>query len=130
MKRIILGFSLLLMLAQNGFARTDAEYDVKIKEQKIEVNKQIWRCNKAALNHKYNSNPEVCIKAYNELEKEYPNEKDTIAVMALSSGLLFNYSKKNYMMAYQYYIKSAKFGNTIAQKNLDILCRKHSWVCK
>jgi len=48
MKRIILVLGVLLMLAQNGFAYTDAEYDAKIAEQTTEVWKQIWRCNKVS----------------------------------------------------------------------------------
>ena len=130
MKRIVLGISVLLMLVQNGFAKTDSEYDKQIKNDTMEVNKQNHRCDKATLNHKYSSNPEVCLKALNILQTEYPNAKAQIASILLNTGVLYKYSDKNYLKAYQYYMKAAKLGSTQAQINLDILCKEHPWACK
>ena len=129
MKRIILGLSLFLMLVQNGFAETDAEYDKMIANDTLEVNKQIYRCNKATLNHPDNSNPNICTKAV-ELEKKlYPNNEEILSTLYLNTGVLYSNSKQDYLKAYQFYIKSAKLGNIHAQKNLDLLCKRHSWVC-
>jgi len=130
MKRIILGLSLLLILVQNGFAETDAEYDKIISEQTLEVDKQLWRCNKAALKHKYTSDPKVCIKALELEKKVYPDAKNVIAILHTSIGILYYHNKKDYVKTYEYFMKAAKLGNTDAQRNLDILCREHSWVCK
>ena len=128
MKRIILG--LLLILVQNGFAKTDAEFDKEISNATVEVNRLILLCNKEARNHQYNGHPEVCIKAFDILQKEYPNEKVNIRTMANSAGFLYHNSKKNYIKAYEYYMKAAKLGHIYAQDNLDILCRQHAWACK
>lgn len=130
MKRIILGLSLVLMLVQNGFAKSDAEYDKEIRQATLEVNKQIDRCNKEADNHRIYGNPAVCEKALKMIQKDYPNEKEFTSNMYLNGGLLYETSKKNYIKAYEYFMKSAKLGNTGAQIDLDILCRNHSWVCK
>ena len=129
MKRIILGLSLLLMLVQNGFAKTDAEWDKIIAKDTLEVSKQINRCNKEA-NHRLYGHPEVCEKALKILQKDYSNENEYISYMYLNAGYLYYNSKGNYVKAYEYFMKSAKLGNTDAQKDLDILCREHSWVCK
>ena len=111
MKRIILGLSLFLMLVQNGFAETDAEYDKMITNDTLEINKQIYRCNKATLNHQYKSNPNICKKAA-ELEKKlYPNSKEILSNLYLNTGVLYSHSKQDYLKAYQFYIKSAKLGN-------------------
>jgi TPR repeat protein len=130
MKRIILGLSLVLMLIQNGFAKSDAEYDKEIRKATLEVNKQIDRCNKIAGNHLSDGNPEVCEKALKMIQKDYPNEKEFTSNMYVNAGLLYATSKKNYIKAYEYFMKSAKLGNIHAQKGLDILCREHSWACK
>jgi TPR repeat protein len=129
-KRIILGLSTLLMLAQNGFAETDAEWDKMIDNATMQINKLIFSCNKEVENYQLTGNPEVCVKAFNALQKEYPNEKDNTKSVANNAGALYIDSKKNYIKAYEYYMKAAKLGNTVAQSNLDILCREHSWVCK
>ena len=103
MKRIILGLSLLLLLVQNGFAETDAEYDKDIASATMEVNKQLLRCNKATLNYKYTSNSEVCIKELNILLQKYPNAKKQIAGAYLNAGVLYEHSEKNYIKAYEYF---------------------------
>jgi len=126
MKRIILSLGMLLMLAQNGFATTDAEYDKIIAKQTTEADKQVMRCNKAVYNHPYTSDPEICIKA----SKLFTNDKFNLAISYLNAGGLYYQSEKNYIKAYEYFMKAAKLGNTTAQKNLDVLCREHSWVCK
>ena len=38
--------------------------------------------------------------------------------------------KQNKIKAYQFYLKSAKFGSKQSQNNLDILCRESPWACK
>jgi len=132
MKRIILGLSVLLMLAQNGFARdyTNAELDVKIAEQRTELDKQAWRCNKAmAPQNSNHSNVNDCLKAIKMGKANGYSEKD-MSWLFLNAGVIYRYSNKDYIKAYEYYMKAAKLGETMAQTNLDSLCRKHSWVCK
>ena len=129
MKRIILGLSLLLMLVQNGFAKSDAEYDKMIANEPDKVWKQIYRCNKESLNHEFDGDVNVCLKAIELLKNNGWKEKD-YQIMFLNSGILYVSSEKNYIKAYKYFLKAAKLGNTIAQGNLDILCKYHSWVCK
>jgi hypothetical protein len=63
MKRIILGLSLVLMLVQNGFAYTDAEYDRAIANTTNKALKQVRICEKITLNHSYTGNVRVCVKA-------------------------------------------------------------------
>jgi len=130
MKRIILGLGVLLMLVQNGFAMSNAEFDAKIAEQTKEIDKQIWRCNKEQFNNKYYGDPRVCIKALKMVKKDYPDAKSTIHILSVAVGILYEDSKKDYVKAYEYYMKAVKLGSTDAQNNLDILCSKHSWVCK
>jgi TPR repeat protein len=38
--------------------------------------------------------------------------------------------KKNKIKAYQYLMKSAQQGNSVAQNRLDILCKESPWACK
>jgi len=131
MKRIILGLSLLLMLVQNGFAMSDAEFDKRITNATDKIWKQMLRCYKAVENHEMTSEPKVCIETISLIENNknhslYSEKSDLL----LKAGLLYYQSKKNYIKAYEYWMKAAKLGNTVAQGNLDILCRNHSWVCK
>jgi len=132
MKRIILGLSVLLMLAQNGFAQTDAEYDKQIANEPDKVWKQIYRCNKEGNNHRYDGNIDVCLKAQRLIERNPYVHKEGMRQSGenVNIGILYADSKKNYIKAYEYYMKAAKLEDTTAQRNLDILCRKHSWVCK
>jgi len=136
MKRIILGLSLLLMLVQNGFAMNDAELDQMIANEPDKVWKQIYRCEKAAnLNNKYSADVGICLKAIDDINQNPDSVKaeglsKVLAVEYVNTGILYSKSKKNYIKAYEYYMKAAKLGDTVAQKNLDILCREHSWVCK
>ena len=129
MKRIILGLSLLLMLVQSGFAKTDTEWDQEIANQSDQTWQQIYRCNKAVLNHQFSSNVEVCLKAKKMFVKKYGEARD-IKTLNLNIGVLYEYSMHDYLKAYDYYIGAAQKGDMQAQKNLDILCRNHSWVCK
>ena len=129
MKRIILGISVLLMLVQNGFAETDAEWDKLIANESSEYWKQSYKCDKAALNHKRTGDVNECLKSI-ELQKKKPNGKLNISITYTNVGVLYELSEKNYLKAYEYYMKSAKLGSKTSQQNLDILCRKHSWACK
>ena len=125
MKRIILGLSLLLMLVQNGFAKTDAEWDKEIANRSDKAWEQIYRCNKEAINHKYDGDVNVCLKAV-ELSK---NKGDAYAIMLLNTGAMY-ISQGDKLKAYQYYMKAAKLGETTAQSNLSIMCKQDPWVCK
>ena len=132
MKRIILGLSVLLILAQNGFAETDAEFDKLIAKASDNIWKQYYKCRQGVENHEYTSKPEVCQKVIPLIKNSHKthalhNYKDDIL---LKIGNLYYQSTKNYLKAYTYWMQSAKLGNTSAQGNLDILCREHSWVCK
>ena len=129
MKRIILSLGVLMVLSQNIFATSDAEYDKLIANAKTEQIKQGHRCDKATLNHKYTSDVNICLKAL-ELDLKANASKSYIAIDYLNSGVLYKYHEKNYIKAYEYYMKSAKLGDTDAQRNLDNLCRAHSWACK
>ena len=134
MKRIILGLGLLFMLAQNGFAKdyTDVEWDIKIANAPDKIWKQYYKCRQVVENHRTKSDPEICkqvvplIKNSHKSHALHNEESDIL----LKVGYLYDYSKKNYLKAYEYYMKSAKLGDTTAQRNLDSLCREHSWVCK
>jgi len=136
MKRIVFSLSMLLMLAQNGFARSDSELDKMIANESDKTWKQIYRCEKAS-NSNNNSSADIgiCLKAINLINQNPYAVKDVgllnaLAVEFVNTGVLYYYSEKNYLKAYEYYMKAARLGNTKVQKNLDILCRKHSWVCK
>ena len=136
MKRIILGLGMLLILAQNGFANTDAKYKQWIKESNNQVEKQILKCENQSINHKKIGNAKPCLKAINLIEK-LPNKhiapgilaKDYLGDSYLNAGLLY-YFIPNYTKSYQYLKKAANIGSTNAEKALDILCREHSWACK
>jgi len=129
MKKITLGLSLFLLLIQNGFAKSDTEWNKLIDNESDEYWKQSYKCDKEALNHKYSGNVNECLKSI-VLQRKKPNGRLNITITYLNTGVLYQYSTKNYIKAYQYYIKAAKLGNIKAQSNLDILCRQHSWVCK
>jgi len=132
MKRIILSLSILLFLAQNMFAETDREWKIKIEKMPNKIWKEYYKCRQAVENHKKTSNPAICKKVLqlinNSSKSHFLSEhKDDIL---LKIGFLYSNSEKNYIKAYEYYMKAAKLGNTDAQYNLDILCKEHSWVCK
>lgn len=128
MKRIVLGISVLLMLVQNGFSRTDVEYDKIISDQTTEVWKQIWRCNKATMNHSSTANVNICLKAV-KLEKKNNFKEEEIKITYLNIGVMYD-NQGDKLNAYKYYMKSAKLGNTRAQQNLSIMCKQDPWACK
>lgn len=134
MKRIVLGISVLLMLVQNGFAMTDAEYDKKISEQTTEVWKQIWRCNKASDNrNKYKSDVSECLKVI-PLKEQNRNafSDNSLSITYLNIGEIYN-SQNDKLNGYKYYMKSAKLGGKgglTAQSNLNIMCKQSPWACK
>lgn len=130
MKRIILGLSLLLMLVQNGFAMSDAEYDEQIAKATDKVLKQIIKCDKATLNHPDNSDVNICLKVIPLKQKRGGFSNSSFVITYLNIGVLYDHNEKNHIKAYEYWMKAAKLGDTYAQRNLDILCRRHSWVCK
>jgi len=128
----LLKFTRPLLLTQNGFARTDAEYDKKIANESDKVWKQIYHCHKEAINHQYNGNVNVCLEAQKLIDKNPYVHRQGVPQSGenINIGVLYDDSEKNYIKAYEYYMKAAKLGNTQAQINLDILCKKHAWVCK
>ena len=133
MKRILLGLSLLLMLVQNGFAKTDAEQDKMIINESDITWKQTYRCNKATNNHGSTSSVTVCLKAI-EIQKNTNFKHDNmLANNYLNAGYLYEKSEHNYIKAYEYYMKAANVGGENglnAQNNLNIMCKKNPWACK
>ena len=129
MKRIILGLSVLLMLAQNGFAKTDAEYDKLIANETDKVWKQLYRCAKEAINHSESGDVDACIKA-NKLVLNGKVYNIYVAGTYLNIGSLYYESKGDKLKAYKYYMKAAKLGNIKAQKNLSIMCKQDPWACQ
>jgi TPR repeat protein len=123
------------MLAQNGFAVSDAAYDVVLSKSKGWF-KEVLKCEMQAANHCTDGKVESCLKAIELIEKS-PNkknwlnkqEKKYLGESYLNAGILYYYTP-NYTKSYQYLKKAATLGNTNAEKGLDILCRNHSWVCK
>ena len=131
MKRIILSVSVLLMLVQNGFAKTDAEYDKQIANEPDKVWKQIYRCNKATMNHSSTANVNICLKAIELINKNryVLNEGAKESISYLNAGAMY-VAQGDKLKAYEYYMKAAKLGNTIAQSNLSIMCKQNPWACK
>jgi len=130
MKRIILGLSVLLMLVQNGFAKSDAEYDKMINSNNYsEMSKQSIRCNKAALNHPHSSDVNICLKVVEMMKAKGYNDR-ACRIEYLDIGLLYDLSKNDKLKAYEYYMKAARLGNIQAQKNLNIMCKESPWACK
>ncbi|MBE0515169.1 hypothetical protein [Sulfurimonas sp.] len=129
MKRIILGLSVLLILVQNGLAKSDAEWDKLIANTSDEYWKQSHKCDKEALNHMRTGNVNECLKSI-ELQKKNPNGKLNIAITYGNTGLLYDESVGDKLKAYMYYMKAAKLGNTGAQKNLSLMCKQDPWACK
>lgn len=128
MKRIILGISILLMLVQNGFAKTDAEFDKKIAEQTTEVWKQIWRCNKASVNHKHTADVNICLKSI-KMQKNNGVPESDLKMDYVNVAVIYEFYNDK-LNAYKYYMKSARLGSTHAQKNLDNMCKSSPWACK
>jgi len=129
MKRIILGLSLVLMLVQNGFAKTDAEWDKLISNASSEYWKQSYKCDKATLNHPTTGDVNECLKSI-ELQKKNPNGQLNIAITYLNAGVLYRRSSGDKIKAYKYYMEAAKLGETDAQGYLDVLCKESPWACK
>jgi len=133
MKRIILGLSLFLMLVQNGFAFTDAEFDNNIANSPNIMKAQYWKCMKSVSNKNYlHSNEEECLKAL-EIGKKYNISSETKAAIFFQLALLHSLKGDDYKKAYNYYMKVINLGQgpiKLAQRNLNITCKEHSWVCK
>ena len=128
MKRIILGLSLVLMLVQNGFAKTDAYWDKKIANTQNNVWKQIYRCNKAMENHSSTADVNICLKSI-DMQKEQGIQDKDLNIDYLNVGVIYSHHGDK-LNAYKYYMKAAKLGNIQAQKNLSIICNNNPWVCK
>ena len=130
MKRIILGLGVLLMLAQNGFARSDAEYDKLIAYQSSNVKKQGIRCEKESGNHVRTGNIQECIKAVRMIKQSSDkSDKKFLASELGNLGLMYHKQGDN-LKAYKYYMEAARLGSTNAQRNLGIMCKESPWACK
>ena len=130
MKRIILGLSVLLILAQNGFAKSDAEWDKLIANASSEYWKQSYKCDKA-MNHPKTSDVNECLKSI-ELQKKNPNGQLSLSITYLNAGFIYDESGDD-LNGYKYYMMSAKLGGEgglQAQKNLNIMCKESPWACK
>jgi len=131
MRKIVLGLSLLLMLVQNGFAASDEEYYRWIKKTNLQWKKQALKCEMLANNHRETADINECTKAVVLMENSYSAKAKKFLPDVLSNtGVLYYSNEKNYIKAYEYLTKAVKLGNAGAQRNLNILCRNHSWVCK
>ena len=129
MKRIILSLGVLILITQNVFARSDAEYDKMIANEKDITWKQVYRCNKIR-NKPHTANINICLKALTMLTKNYPNT-DSSATL-LNIGYIYDETGDD-LNGYKYYMKAAKSGgnsNIQAQKNLNIMCKESPWACK
>lgn len=136
MKKIIFGLGVLLMLVQNGFAASDAEYDELINKYKKHLTLvHVLKCEKEATNHRTDGKVNECLNAIKSIENGKSlepfskNKQKYLAESYLNAGVLYHYSG-NKLNAYKYYMKAAKLGDLRAQKNLDILCKESPWVCK
>jgi len=133
MKKSIIGFSLFLMLVQNGFSATDAEYNKLIINEPDKVWKQLYRCSKAANQHnRYTSDVKICLKAI-DMTKKNPyvlKEGAKQNLNYLNTGIIYYFNNKDFIKAYNYWMKSADLGEVKSQNYLDVLCKEHPWVCK
>ena len=128
MKRIILGLGVLLILAQNIFAYTDAWFDLQISKETTELRKQLYRCAKEAMNHNNSGNAEVCVKANKLMEQNGGFSNEDIAIGYLNTGILYEHSDKR--KSYKYYFMATKLGNANAKNNLVVMCLHNMWACK
>ena len=129
MKRIILSLVLLLIFVQNIFAYTDEWFDVQIANQTTKFKEQAWRCDKIAVNHHNNGDANTCLSAIRiGLNNGYVEKE--LTWLFYNAAVLYEHSEHNHIKAYNYWRKAASLGHINSQRNLDILCRKHSWVCK
>ena len=94
---------MLLILAQNVYAKTDAEYDKMITNESDKVWKQLYRCNKAALNHKFDSDVNICLKAIDMVDKNRYVLKEGAdeSNQYINAGVLYEFSKKDYITVNQ-----------------------------
>jgi len=119
MQRIILGLSMLFMLAQNVFAESD-------------ISTYFEACNKD-IKHPRTASVSNCLKVLHYKEKhssEY-TDKD-FAASYLNIGLIYDETGDD-LKGYKYYMKAAKLDGSIgiqAQKNLNIMCKESPWACK
>ena len=130
MKRIILSLGMLLMLAQNGFAMSDLEYDVKIVIASSKVEKQSIRCEKEVGNHVKTGNIQECIKAVRMLKQSSETKYKKYLPDMLSNLALMYDEHGDDLKGYKYYMEGAKLGSITAQKNLSIMCKESPWACK
>ena len=131
MKRIILGLSMLLMLAQNGFAVSNTEYDTLISEAPNKYIKQVYKCEQLANYNVKKGDVSICTKAVSLLEKLPLSSpiKQYLGSISDNAAVVF-YQQGDKINAYKYFMKSAKNGYKPAQKHLDIVCKESPWACK
>jgi len=130
MKRIVLGISVLLILVNNGFAISNAEFDELIKNSTGYI-KQSIKCEKAGFNYLQGGNIQDCIDAVNLIKKSDNKEaKKTLASQTYNLAFMYDESIKDKLKAYKYYMEAARLGHINAQKNLRIMCKNNPWACK
>ena len=97
---------------------------------------QLILCQNQTNYHQKNANINVCLKAIQYIKQGKDlgfvssQRKKYLATAYLKAGVLYHVSEKDYIKAYEFYMKAAKLGDKYAQNNLDILCKQHPWVCK
>jgi len=131
MKRIILGLSILLMLVQNGFALTDAEYDRRIANESDMTWKQTYKCQKAVINHASTADVNICLKAIKLTQENMYVIKQgaLLSEVYLNTGVIYR-KQGDTLSAYKYYMKAAQHGSKAAQIYLNRLCKESPWACK
>ena len=130
MKRIILGLGVLLMLAQNGFAYTDAEFDLVIAKTSGYLQQNL-KCEKATKNYLKSGDIQECIKAVNLIKRSNnPKAKEYLAAETYNLAFMYDEGIKDKLKAYKYYMEAAKLGFINAQGNLRIMCKNNPWACK
>jgi len=139
MKRIILGLSVLLMLVQNVVANESDDMDYVNSKKNQPALYQFMLCVNETTYHQNNGNVNICLKAVQYIKQGKDlgflsdKREEELGQAYLKTAVLYQVSEKNYVKAYEYYMKTAKTNtdaSKIAQQNLDILCNQHSWVCK
>ena len=136
MEKIILGLSLFLLLIQNGFAGEKEDIQYANQQKNHQALYQLILCQNQTNYHQKNANINVCLKAIHYIKQGKDlgfvssQRKKYLATAYLKAGVLYHVSEKDYIKAYEFYMKAAKLGDKYAQNNLDILCKQHPWVCK
>jgi hypothetical protein len=126
MKKLIFGSSLFLVMLQNGFAYTSAEFDSAIKREHRPWLKQVIKCSKVASIPNSDS-VNVCLKAI-DMTKNKPIRYKSEVLHNTATVYYFDLGDK--VKAYKYWKKASDLGNIGSQKHLSIMCNQDAWACK